>query len=136
MSFNGSYRRVMEGASTSHVWIHLHRLVEAYARTTGTPFPEVFDDLERRFDFLRGERARWPDLATMRRAAGWLRTSRSRILDERQSLVRERRDAKRRGDRGRVPVRLREHEGRTRMYVERVPRVGYWGWRARRHGPQ
>jgi len=29
MSFNSSFEHVMKGESTSHVWIHFHRLVEA-----------------------------------------------------------------------------------------------------------
>lgn len=135
MSFAGSYRRVMEIESTSHVWIHLHRLVESYARTMGTPFSDVFDELERRFDFRRGERARWPDVATMRRAAEWLRVSRTRVVEERRKLIDERREAKRRGHREPVPTRLRELEARSLSHARNIPRVGYWGWRARRAVP-
>lgn len=132
MGFNGSYRRVMEVESTSHVWIHLHRLVESYARTTGTSFSGVFDELERRFDFRRDERACWPDLATMRVAADWLRASRTRVVEERRKLIDERREVKRRGHRDRAPTRLLELEARTQGHAREVPRVGYWGWRARR----
>ena len=132
MSFHNSYERIMVVSSTSHAWIHLHRLVEAYCRTSGTPFNVVFEELEQRFGFRRADRARWPDLDTMRRAAEWLREARNRLLDERRELVRLQREAKRQGRRTRVARRLQAAEARTRAHAEGIPRVGYWGWRKRR----
>ena len=68
MGFSNTYRRIFTFESPSHVWIALHRLVEAACRTLGTTFTIEFEQLERRFAFVRTDPRRWPDLATMRRA--------------------------------------------------------------------
>lgn len=132
MTFNNSYKQVMECSSASHVWIRLHRLVEAYGRTVGSPFLVVFAELERRFAFRRNDRDRWPDLDTMRRAAQWLRGERDRALADRRVLISTRRIAKEKGQRDGGPPELRGAEERTRANAESIPRVGYWGWRKKR----
>jgi predicted methyltransferase len=134
MSFGGSYRRIMAQTSPSHAWIELHRLVEAFCRTAGRPFTEVFAELEARFGFVRGEPRRWPDLETMRAAAEWLRAARAGRLAARRAWSAEQRRAKAAGRRGRAPAALREVEARSRAYAATVPRVGCWGWRRRRQG--
>jgi hypothetical protein len=132
MSFANTHRRLAAGASAGHAWIELHRLVEAFCRTAGRPFAEVFAGLEARFGFARAEPGRWPDLATMRAAADWLRAARELQLAERRAWIAERRRAKAAARRAEVPPGLREAEARARAYAATVPRVGCWGWRARR----
>lgn len=119
-------------ASASHAWIALHRMVDAYCRLTGSPFRLVFAELERRFDFDRGDPRRWPDPPTMRRAADWLSAARQEVLAARNRLIAARREAKARGVRGQVPDELARSEARIRDYRASLPSVGCWGWRRRR----
>jgi hypothetical protein len=135
MSFNNTYRQVVERKSPGHVWIALHRLVEAYGRTFGIRFSVVFGELERQFEFRRGVRSEWPTLATMHEAARWLRIRRDEALARRDKLVFARRRAKRCGQRVPVFAEL--------LAIERmlgggalVPHVGVWGWRKRRERVQ
>lgn len=132
MSFNNSYRQVVELPSASHAWIALHRLVEAHGRTVGAPFHVVFDEIERHFGFRRDVLPQWPDQDTMRRAAQWLRAQHDQALARRQALVAARRSEKRRGHRVPVPAELRAIELQTAVNAAATPRVGYWGWRKRR----
>ena len=131
MPFGSSFKRVMSYRSASHAWIELHRLVEAYCKTVATPFHDVFAALEARFDFGR-EPAKWPELATMRRAAVWLRDRRQLALTERASATAAQRAEKARGRRVSVPATLRASEAAVRGYVASTPQVGAWGWRDRR----
>lgn len=132
MSFGGSYRRILDRASPGHMWIELHRLVEAYCRTAGRTFTEVFAELEARFGFARAERTRWPDVATMRAAARWLHARREAQLAERRAWIAGQRRARAAARRVPAPAGLREAEERSRDYAATVPRVGVWGWRRRR----
>jgi len=138
IGFPYAYRKIMSWGSPSHVWIELHRLVEAYARTAGIPFSEVFAELEERFAFAREERGRWPDVETMRAAATLLGERRSALLRRRRAWIAARRQAKahrRSGLPGAVAPAAHElllHEARCRAHSATIPRVGYWGWRARR----
>jgi hypothetical protein len=129
-SFGSAYTRVMHGGSASHAWIALHRLVEAYCRTTGRAFAEVFSELEQRFAFTRRDRNRWPDLAVMRAAATMLHTQRLAALVPRRAWAARRRQS--RSHREPVPAGVREAEARARDYAARIPNVGAWGWRRRR----
>jgi len=128
----------MSWRSPSRVWIELHRLVEAYARTAGHPFTQVFVELEERFDFARAERCRWPDIETMQAAAALLGERRDAVLRRRGAWIADRRRAKahrRSGLPGPVAPAAPElllHEARCRAHSATIPRVGYWGWRARR----
>ena len=138
ISFPYAYRKIMRWSSPSHLWIELHRLIEAYARTAGTPFSEVFAELEERFGFARGERSRWPDVETMRAAATLLGERRGDLLRRRRGWIAARRQAKahrRAGLSGAVAPPAPElllHEARCRAHSAAIPRVGCWGWRARR----
>ncbi len=138
ISFSNAYRRIMSWRSESHAWIALHRLVEAYARSAGIPFSEVFAELEEALGFARGERARWPDLETMREAARILRGRREALLRRRSAWIAARRSAKARrrsGRPGRIEPpapELLAHEARCRAHSATIPAVGCWGWRARR----
>jgi hypothetical protein len=132
VGFGSSYKRVMSFSSVSHAWIELHRLVEAYSRTVGIPFREVFAELEKRFGFAREVRTRWPDIGTIRLAAAWLRARRQRVLEERRAWIAARRHTKAAGRGGPAPAGLREMDARIRAYAASVPRLGCWGWRARR----
>lgn len=122
----------MRFESPSHVWIALHRLVEAACRTLGTTFTAEFEALERRFGFARANPRRWPDLATMRRAAEDVRVRRAEALAGRNALIASRRAAKAGGRRRDVPAELAASEARHQVHSPRPPRVGYWGWRRRR----
>lgn len=121
--FGNAYARVLAGGSASHTWISLHRLVEAFCRTTGRGFDEVFRELELAFDFSRSNSRRWPDLAVMAAAATALHTERRRVLSARERL--------RAGDAA-ARAELRAFDARVREYVASVPNVGAWGWRRRR----
>lgn len=132
-SFGNSYRRIVTRASPSHAWIELHRLVEAFCRTAGRPFTDVFAELEDRFSFSRTHRARWPDLPAMRAAAEWLRGERDALLAARRAWIAEQRRRKAFA-RESAPAGLREAEARSRNYAARLPHVGCWGWRLRRSG--
>jgi hypothetical protein len=117
--------------SVSHAWIELHRLVEAYCRTTGGRFSAVFAELEGRCGFVRDDRAQWPDLATIRAAADELQGRRQARLDARARLIAARRQAKAGGRRDPPPPELAALET---IRGPSPPRVGYWGWRRRRGG--
>lgn len=132
MSFGNSYRRIAAGGSPSHMWIELHRLVEAFSRTAGQPFTAVFAELEEQFGFGRAVRARWPDVATMRAAAESLRARRDLLIAERRAWIAEQRRRKAASRRIDAPAGLREAEARSRALAARRPRVGCWGWRLRR----
>ncbi len=132
MTFNNTYKHVIELESASHAWIALHRLVEAYCRTVGSPFHSVFAELEERFAFDRSDPNRWPDLDTMRQAAQWLHEKRERVLAERGAYISKQRIAKAGGQREAAPSKLCEAEARVRLNAESIPKVGYWGWRKRR----
>ena len=134
MGFSNTYRRIFSFESPSHVWIALHRLVEAACRTLGTTFTGEFEKLEHRFAFARADPRRWPDLATMRRAAEHLHARRARALAARDALIAARRAAKARGRRREVPAELAACEARHQVQSPKPPRVGYWGWRRRREG--
>jgi hypothetical protein len=135
MSFNNTYKRVMAGGSPSHVWIELHRLVEAYCRTVAVPFSQVFHELERRFGFSRSDRSRWPDMDTMRVAARYLHEERQRRLELRAAWTAQRRGEKTRRVADSEARRWLGSEGaRNQAYASSAPKVGYWGWRARRGG--
>lgn len=129
MGFGNTYRRILASGSASHVWIDLHRLVESFCRTVGRPFTDVFAELERRFEFSRTVRARWPELATMRAAAEWLRAERDVHLAARRAWIAEQRRRKAASQRERVPDGLREAEARSREQAARRRPVGCWGWR-------
>ena len=94
MGFGNSLNRIRHGASPSHMWIELHRLVEALCRTLGRPFDEVFADLELRFGFSRAVRSRWPGIEVMQAAAEWMQTLREAHLTERRAWSAARRRAK------------------------------------------
>ncbi len=130
-SFGNTYHRITARSSPSHAWIELHRLVEAFCRTAGRPFTAVFAELEARFDFSRTQRARGPDVATMRAAAESLRAERDALLAARRVWIAEQRRRKVFA-RDSAPPGLREAEARSRAYAARIPRVGCWGWRLRR----
>lgn len=132
MGFSNTYRRILTWESPSHVWIALHRLVEAGCRTLGTTFTVEFEELERRFAFARATPGRWPDLATMRRAAGYVSARRAEALAARNALIAARRDEKARGRRREVPTALAAFEARHQIQSPKPPRIGYWGWRRRR----
>lgn len=116
--------------SVSHAWIDLHRLVEAYCKTMGGRFTEVFAELERRFGFARAAPEAWPDLRTIRAAADELERRRSAHLEARARLVAARRRAKAAGRRAPPP----ELQALERVAGPCPPRVGVWGWRRRRAG--
>jgi hypothetical protein len=120
-SFNNAYRRVLAGGSPSHAWIGLHRVVEAFCRTSGRDFNDVFAELEQRFDFSRGDTRRWPELATMKAAATMLHEERERVLALRRALG-ARDDAAARAELRAFDAQVRAHAGRARH-------VGVWGWR-------
>lgn len=132
MSFGNSYQRILAGSSPSHMWIELHRLVEAYCRTAGRPFTAVFAELEELFRFSRTVRARWPDVPTMRAAAEHLHGLRDAILAERRAWIAERRRTKRFARASSPPAHLRDAEARARAHAAERPQVGCWGWRLRR----
>jgi len=132
VGFANTYRRIFTFESPSHAWIALHRLVEAACRTLGTTFTVEFEQLERRFAFARADPRRWPDLATMRRAAEYIAARRAEALTRRDGLIASRRASKRRGRRCAVPKELAALEARHQVHSPRPPRVGYWGWRKRR----
>lgn len=137
MGFSNTYRRILTFESPSHVWIALHRLVEAACRALGTTFTDEFEQLERRFAFARRDPRRWPDLAAMRRAAEYLHARRAAALAARDALIAARREAKARGRRRDVPGDLAACEARHQIQSPKPPRVGYWGWRKRREaGPR
>lgn len=123
-------------ASASHAWIALHRMVDAYCRLTGVAFRAVFAELERRFDFERGDAGRWPDPPTMQRAADWLKGERDQALAARNALIAARRREKALGRRTSVPAELARSEACIREYRAALPRVGCWGWRHRREHPR
>ena len=93
----------------------------------------MFADLERRFRFERGDPSRWPDPATMRRAAADLALRRANLLAVRAALIAAQRERKRRGLRAQVPATLRGDEDDRREYVRSVPAVGCRGWRRLRN---
>jgi len=118
-------------------WLELHRLVEAYSRTMGVPFTEVFEELEARYGFARaGQQA--PALATLQAAATDLQERRSDALTRRRAWIDARRRAKARrrsGAPGQIEApaqALLDAEARSRTYAATIPRVGYWGWARRR----
>ena len=132
MGFGNTLRRIRDGASPRHVWLELHRLVEAFCRTFGRPFNEVFADLELRFSFSRAVRSRWPGIESMQAAAEWMQTLREAHLAERRAWGAARRRAKAASDRHSAPAGLREAEARSRAHAATVPTVGCWGWRLQR----
>jgi hypothetical protein len=134
MSFGNSLARIRDGGSPSHMWIHFHWLVEAYCRTSGRSFREVFAELELRFGFSRRVRSRWPGVETMRAAAEWLHTLRDAHLAERRDWIAGQRRAKAASDRHSAPAGLREAEARSRAHAASLPALGCWGWRRRREG--
>ncbi len=114
------------------MWIQLHFLVEAFCRTSGRPFREVFTELELRFGFSRRVPSRWPGVETMQAAAEWLHALREAQLAERRAWIAGQRRAKKSSDRHSVPAGLREAEARARAHAASVPAVGCWGWKRRR----
>ena len=132
MGFANSLHQIRHGASPSHMWIELHRLVEASCRTLGRPFNDVFADLELRFGFSRAVCSRWPGIEVMQAAAEWMQTLREAHLTERRAWSAALRRAKAASDRHSVPAGLREAEARSRTYASTVPTVGYWGWKQKR----
>jgi hypothetical protein len=135
MGFNNLFRRIKgtcRPGLASHVWIDVHRLVEAYCHTVAEPFTVVFADLERRFSFSRSDPRRWPDLRTMGEVAEWLRARRVCVLAERAQWDEAQRREKARCRRAFVLEPLRQANAKCRSYAMRMPKVGYWGWRARR----
>ena len=131
-TFGNSFARIRDGRSPSHMWIQLHWLVEAFCRTSGRPFREVFAELELRFGFSRSVRSRWPGVETMRAAAQWLHTLREAQLSERREWIAGQRRIKASSDRHSAPAGLREAEARSRAHAATLPEVGCWGWKQRR----
>jgi hypothetical protein len=132
VGFANTYRRILTWDSPSHVWIALHRLIEAACRTLGTSFTAEIEALERRFSFARADPRRWPDLATMRRVAEDVHARRARALARRDALIASQKAVKLRGRRRDVPTELAAFEARHQVQSPKPPRVGYWGWRKRR----
>ena len=81
---------------------------------------------------LRATCARWPDIGTVRFAASWLHARRERFLEEQREWIAAQRRAKEAFRRVPAPAELRDMNARIRAYTASVPRVGSWGWRARR----
>lgn len=94
--FNYCYKLVLK-SDVSHAWIHLHRCVEAYARTTGETFSSIFDRIEKKFKFERQNPHRWPDLTEILKAADYLKSDRDDFLEELNRLIEERKNEKKKG---------------------------------------
>ncbi len=122
--------RVVTGAG-SYAWIAFHRCVEALSRLTGESFTDLFERVAAKHAFGRAP-ADWPNdkqlLAAQRDIAG----ERTAYLARLRTLIARRRQEKRRGIRHRRDSELEQLEALRRAHNDAMPRVGYWGWRARR----
>ena len=132
--FNALARRLRDCPDEpgGRTWVDFHRCVEAFSRTTGEPFCDVFERLGRTHGFERGEKI--PAGTRLRAAVRQLAEERETWLARRAELVRERREAKRRGLREPPPGELDQRERKRNAWIELQPRVGYWGWRRLRDG--
>lgn len=136
--FNNAARRVLasDGVTTGWDWIALHRCIEAYCRTTGESFVEVFDRLARDFGVQRGRSL--PPTARLRAAVLALRRDREALLAERRTAIAARRVEKAAGVRRPPATELDLAERARTRRNEGIPRVGPWGWarvRTRAWGP-
>lgn len=123
--FHCCYRNLQK-SDASHAWIELHRLAEAYSRTTGEPFTRVFEQLEQKFNFKREVEHKWPTLEKMLEAGDYLKTSRDTFLTNFNALTAKRKQEKKNGNRHTKDVELigichKQNENNK-------PEVGYWGW--------
>lgn len=132
--FHASARQVRCGDddASGHAWIAFHRCVEAFSRTTGEPFCDVFERLALAHGFSRS--ASLPKRAKLVAAVAQLGEERAAWLEEHRRMVDERRALKRAGRREATADELRAREQRRNANVGRVPRVGYRGWRRLRNG--
>ncbi len=127
--FHASARQVRCGDDdvSGHAWIAFHRCVEAFSRTTGEPFCDVFERLALAHGFSRS--ASLPKRAKLVTAVAQLGEERAAWLEEHRRMVEDRRALKRAGRREVTGDGLQAREQRRNANVGRVPRVGYRGWR-------
>lgn len=96
--FNCCYKLIFK-SNVSNAWIHLHRCVEALARTKGESFTRIFEELENDFNFQRRQPTNWPDLLKIELAANCLKRDRQVFLEKLRFLVQERKREKKQGKR-------------------------------------
>lgn len=94
--FNYSYKLIPK-SDVSHAWIHLHRCVESYARSTGETFSNIFERIEKKFKFERTDPRKWPDINQILQSADFLKTERDEFLKELNQLIGERKEEKKKG---------------------------------------
>lgn len=110
-------------------WIALHRAVEALARTTGEPFTQIFERLEKKHQFRRSTN-NIPRPVKMNQIADQLESEFFAWKTELKALEAVRMLEKKNGRRKLPDGRLKEMIRQREAHV--VPQVGYWGWRERR----
>lgn len=132
--FNNAARRVCAhgGPTSGWDWIAFHRCVEAYCRTTGERFGDVFDRMKRDHGVARGRAL--PAPSALRAAVADLRARRDARLERDAADIIARRAAKRAGRRRPDPGLLDDREQDRRRANQLWPRVGLWGWRRLRDG--
>lgn len=102
------YMRIVRGKSPSHVWMALHKCVEANSRLTGESFTSIFTRLEKIYGFERENKKHWPTVNKMQRAGDLLEKERKIWLEEMNSLIKIRKMQKKKGKRYKRYERLDE----------------------------
>lgn len=123
--FNYSYK-LLQKSDVSHAWIHLHRCVEAYARTTGETFNSIFDRIENKFKFERQNPHRWPNLAQILQAADYLKLERDHFLIKLNQLIEERINEKKKGIRISKNKEFNQINEKQQSYKQKKKRPFEW----------
>ncbi len=123
--FNYCYKQVLK-SDVSHAWIHLHRCVEAFARTTGETFSCVFNRIEKKFKFERQNPHKWPDLTQILQATDFLKSERDHFLIKLNQLIEKRINEKKKGIRISKNKEFNQINGKQQSYKQKKKRPFEW----------
>ena len=127
--FNYCYKLILK-SDVSHAWIHLHRCVEALARTTGESYNNIFSRIENEFKFSRTNKRQWPDITTITAAANYLKIERDTFLIVLNNCIAERKKEKKNGIRYAQNEQFILINKKQQAYIHIKMRP--YGWRKRR----
>ncbi len=124
--FNYCYKLITK-SDVSHAWIHLHRCVEALARTTGETYSSIFARIEKEFKFDRKHPHKWPDLQKIILIAKKLKDERDSSIQRLNTLIDERKNEKILGKCTSTNMEFLQITKMQAQYIQ--PKMKPWGWK-------
>jgi hypothetical protein len=121
-----SHYRVLMNSDASHAWVHLHRCVETYSRTTRETFNSIFNRIEKEFNIDRSIRHKWPTLSQMHVIAAKLKKEREDYLIRMMKLIKERREEKKAGKRNSTNTKFIELTHKQTNHESSKKKFWYW----------